>query len=85
MICEASEDILKGIELERCEAALCEPASLAVSAKNDVCGGVWEDLPARDSLAQSLHGECVHQIVLAPCLRGVDSRCILSTVVPGIT
>jgi len=76
MIREASKDILKGIELERCEAALCEPASLAVSAMMGI-GRVWGDLPARGSLPQSLHGEYVHQTVLGPCLRDVG-RCILS-------
>jgi hypothetical protein len=40
---------------------------------------VWNDLPARGSLVQSLHGECVHQTVLAPCLRDVIGRYILSS------
>jgi hypothetical protein len=83
MICEASKDILKGVELERCEASLCEPASLAVSANSSGSSWGWRNLPARGSLARSLHDECVHQIVLVPYLRDVGGRRILSTVVPG--
>jgi hypothetical protein len=82
VIRETLKYILKGIELERCEAALCEPAGLTVSAKDDACCAVWEDLPARGSLARSLHGDGVHQIVLVPCLRDFVGRCILITGVP---
>jgi hypothetical protein len=69
MVGKASENILEGIELERSEATLCEPASLTVLAIEVGCSpsGMMH-LPARGSLAQWLHGECFHRIVLVPYL-----------------
>jgi hypothetical protein len=39
-----------------------------------------EGLPARGSLAPSLHGECVHQTVLVPYLEDLSGCCIVRTV-----
>lgn len=65
MICQALEDILKGVEFEGSEATFCEFHSLGTNVSGRLNGGATS-LPAGGSAAQLTHAGSLRQTDLVP-------------------